>query len=312
MPLHPEARAAARPARGARRSADRVLDARGGARGARVPHPAAHYRAGRGTRRRRGRDRHAALPAEHGRAARPVPLLPRRRMGARQHRDARPRRACARRRERLRRPLGRLPARAGAPVPGRARRRIRGRGLDTRERAVARMRPGAAGDRRRLRGREPRSRRHTERAVSRSASSCSSTRSPTHGAGRPRTSSSPRASGSRGKACAGSWSTTSRAERARRTTRGSRRCSRTTRHSRHRPRTLVITAELDPLRDEGEAYADRLRAAGVAAETTRYDGMFHGFFSFGEFLADGRRALTQAAEALGRAVGSATPEVPSR
>ena len=74
----------------------------------------------------------------------------------------------------------------------------------------------------------------------------------------------------------------------------------------------MITAELDPLRDEGEAYADRLRAAGVAAETTRYDGMFHGFFSFGVFLADGRRAVTQAAEALARAVGSATPEVPSR
>jgi acetyl esterase/lipase len=73
------------------------------------------------------------------------------------------------------------------------------------------------------------------------------------------------------------------------------------------PPTLVITAELDPLRDEGEAYAERLRAAGVAAETTRYDGMIHGFFSFGEFLSDGRRAVTQAAEALAGAVGCATP-----
>ena len=73
------------------------------------------------------------------------------------------------------------------------------------------------------------------------------------------------------------------------------------------PPTLVVTAELDPLRDEGEAYAERLRAAGVAAETTRYDGMIHGFFSFGELLSDGRRAVTQAAEALAKAVGSEAP-----
>ena len=71
------------------------------------------------------------------------------------------------------------------------------------------------------------------------------------------------------------------------------------------PPTLVITAELDPLRDEGEAYAERLRAVGVAAEATRYDGMIHGFFSFGDLLADGRRAVTQAAEAVAAAVGSA-------
>jgi acetyl esterase len=73
------------------------------------------------------------------------------------------------------------------------------------------------------------------------------------------------------------------------------------------PPTLVITAELDPLRDEGEAYAERLRTAGVAAETTRYDGMIHGFFSLGEFLSDGRSAMTQAAEALAGAVGTAAP-----
>jgi acetyl esterase len=79
------------------------------------------------------------------------------------------------------------------------------------------------------------------------------------------------------------------------------------------PRTLAITAELDPLRDEGEAYADRLRAVGVAAETTRYDGMIHGFFSLGEFLSDGQRALTQAAEALGEAIGSpVAPETSHR
>jgi len=73
------------------------------------------------------------------------------------------------------------------------------------------------------------------------------------------------------------------------------------------PPTLVLTAELDPLRDEGEAYAERLRAAGVAAETTRYDGMMHGFFSLGEFLSDARSAMTQAAEALAATIGSPAP-----
>jgi acetyl esterase len=64
------------------------------------------------------------------------------------------------------------------------------------------------------------------------------------------------------------------------------------------PPGMVITAELDPLRDEGEAYGKKLADAGVPFTVRRYDGMFHGFFSMGEFLDGAKQATADAHAAL--------------
>jgi acetyl esterase len=70
------------------------------------------------------------------------------------------------------------------------------------------------------------------------------------------------------------------------------------------PSATVITAEFDPLRDEGEAYAARLEASGVPTERVRYDGMIHGFFGMTDALDRAKEAVAQSGRALRRAFGA--------
>jgi acetyl esterase len=66
----------------------------------------------------------------------------------------------------------------------------------------------------------------------------------------------------------------------------------------------LCTAGFDPLRDEGEAYAERLRSAGVQIETRRFDGLIHGFVSWLVVGRANRAAVEEVAAALRPALTS--------
>jgi acetyl esterase len=66
------------------------------------------------------------------------------------------------------------------------------------------------------------------------------------------------------------------------------------------PPALVITAEYDPLRDEGEYYAEKLHAADVPTTLSRYNGMVHGFFAMSGILDGGKKAVAEASTWLAK------------
>jgi len=66
---------------------------------------------------------------------------------------------------------------------------------------------------------------------------------------------------------------------------------------------IIHTAEFDPVRDEGNAYAGKLVAAGVDVEHVCHDGMIHNFHAMGAILPQGRLVLRQIGEQVRRALG---------
>ena len=73
------------------------------------------------------------------------------------------------------------------------------------------------------------------------------------------------------------------------------------------PRAIVVVCEYDPIRDEGLAYEEALRAAGVASELLHFAGQVHGFISFAPLVPSAREALQQILAALRQALHGDEP-----
>jgi len=69
------------------------------------------------------------------------------------------------------------------------------------------------------------------------------------------------------------------------------------------PPAVVVTAGFDPLRDEGEAYAERLEASGVPVVRKRYEGILHGFLTLDRLFPQADDAISLAADELKRLFG---------
>lgn len=69
------------------------------------------------------------------------------------------------------------------------------------------------------------------------------------------------------------------------------------------PPAFVLTAEIDPLRDEGEAYGEALRKAGVKVKAKRYNGVCHGFVSMASMIDLGKQAVAECCGELRAAIG---------
>jgi len=76
---------------------------------------------------------------------------------------------------------------------------------------------------------------------------------------------------------------------------------------RQLPPAMVITGECDPLCDQGEAYAEQLRQAGVPVVLKRYEGMIHPFVSLAGIVDAGRDAIKESASAVRQGLNVTTP-----
>ncbi|QGJ70219.1 Carboxylesterase NlhH [Planctomycetales bacterium 10988] len=70
------------------------------------------------------------------------------------------------------------------------------------------------------------------------------------------------------------------------------------------PPALILTAEYDPLRDEAEAYAEKLKAAGIPVTLKRYNGLLHGFLRQTKQIDRARHALVDIADVLQQQIGA--------